>query len=103
MLVITEQNFEEKIAKSDKLCVIDLYADWCGPCRMLAPTLAELESEYPEVVFGKINVDEQPSLAAAFRVESIPLVAFVKGNTYLDMSLGFVPKASLVKLIEQYK
>ena len=103
MLVITEQNFEEKISKSDKLCVIDLYADWCGPCRMLAPTLAELESEYPEVVFGKINVDEQPSLAAAFRVESIPLVAFVKGNTYLDMSLGFVPKASLAKLIEQYK
>jgi thioredoxin 1 len=103
MLIITEQNFEEKIAKSDKLCVIDLYADWCGPCRMLAPTLAELEAEYPDVVFGKINVDEQPNLAAAFRVESIPLVAFVKENTYLDMSLGFVPKDSLVKLIEQYK
>ena len=103
MLIITEQNFEEKIAKSDKLCVIDLYADWCGPCRMLAPALAELESEYPDVVFGKINVDEQPNLAAAFRVESIPLVAFVKGNTYLDMSLGLVPKASLAKLIEQYK
>ena len=103
MLIITEQNFEEKIAKSDKLCVIDLYADWCGPCRMLAPTLAELEAEYPDVVFGKINVDEQPNLAAAFRVESIPLVAFVKDNTFVDMSLGFVPKATLAKLIEQYK
>ena len=103
MLIITEQNFEEKIAKSEKLCVIDLYADWCGPCRMLAPTLAELESEYPDVVFGKINVDEQPKLAAAFHVESIPLVAFVKDNTFVDMSLGFVPKATLAKLIEQYK
>lgn len=70
---------------------------------MLAPTLAELEAEYPDVVFGKINVDEQPNLAAAFRVESIPLVAFVKDNTFVDMSLGFVPKATLAKLIEQYK
>ena len=103
MLIITEQNFEEKIAKSEKLCVIDLYADWCGPCRMLAPTLEELEAEYPDVVFGKINVDNQPKLAAAFHVESIPLVAFVKDNTFVDMSLGFVPKATLAKLIEQYK
>ena len=103
MLVITEQNFEEEIVKSGKLCVIDLYADWCGPCRMLAPILSELEGEYPEVKFCKVNVDEQPKLAAMFRVESIPLVAFVKDNTFVDMSLGLVPKASLVKLIEQYK
>lgn len=103
MLVITEQNFEEEVVKSGKLCVIDLYADWCGPCRMLAPTLSELEGEYPQVKFCKVNVDEQPKLAAMFRVESIPLVAFVKDNTFVDMSLGLVPKASLVKLIEQYK
>lgn len=103
MLVITEKNFEEEIEKSEKLCVIDLYADWCGPCRMLAPVLEELEGEYPDVKFCKVNVDNSPELARVFKVESIPLVAFVKNNTYLDMSLGFVTKASLEKMIEEYK
>ena len=103
MLVITKNNFEEEIEKSEKLCVIDLYADWCGPCRMLAPILAELESEYPDVKFCKVNVDNDPEIARVFNVESIPLVAFVKNNTYLDMSVGYVPKASLAKKIEDNK
>ena len=103
MLVITEKNFEVEVEKSDKLCVIDLYADWCGPCRMLSPILEELEGEYPEVKFCKVNVDNEPALAGIFRVESIPLVAFVKDNTYLDMSLGYVPKEKLAEMIEQYK
>ena len=103
MLVITEKNFETEVEKCDKLCVIDHYADWCGPCRMLSPILEELEGEYPEVKFCKINVDNEPALAGIFRVESIPLVAFVKDNTYLDMSLGYVPKEKLAAMIEQYK
>lgn len=103
MLVITEKNFEEEVEKSEKLCVIDLYADWCGPCRMLAPVLEELESEYSDVKFCKVNVDNSPEIARMFKVESIPLVAFVKNNTYLDMSLGYVPKAKLASMIEQYK
>ena len=103
MLVITEKNFVEEIEKSDKLCVIDLYADWCGPCRMLAPVLESLESEYPDVKFCKVNVDNSPEIARMFRVESIPLVAFVKNNTYLDMSLGYVPKEKLASIIEQHK
>ena len=102
MLVITEKNFAEE-EKSDKLCVIDLYADWCGPCRMLAPVLAELEGEYSDVKFCKVNVDNSPELARMFKVESIPLVAFVKNNTYLDMSLGYVQKEKLAGMIEQYK
>ena len=102
MFVITEKNFEEEVEKSEKLCVIDLYADWCGPCRMLAPVLEELESEYSDVKFCKVNVDNSPEIARMFKVESIPLVAFVK-NTYLDMSLGYVPKAKLASMIEQYK
>ena len=103
MTIITDNNFTEEIEKCDTLCVIDLYADWCGPCRMLAPTLEALEGEYPRVKFCKINVDNSPNLAAMFRVESIPLVAFVKNNTYLDMSLGYVAKEKLAKMIEQYK
>ena len=103
MLVLNDNNFEKEVEKCDKLCVIDLYADWCGPCRMLAPTLEALESEYPDVKFCKVNVDNEINLARLFKVESIPLIAFVKNNTYLDMSLGFVPKQKLVEMIEKYR
>ena len=103
MTIVTKSNFSEEVKNYEGLCVIDLYADWCGPCRMLAPLLDELEREYPDVKFCKINVDEERSLAAEFRVESIPMVAFVKDDTFLDMSVGLVPKESLVSLLEEYK
>ncbi len=103
MLVITKNNFTEEIERSDKLCVIDLYADWCGPCRMLAPVLEELCGEYPDVKFCKVNVDNDPEIARMFNVESIPMVAFVKNNTFVDVSVGYVPKASLATKIEENK
>ncbi len=103
MLIVTKENFKTEVEDHSGLVVIDLYADWCGPCRMLAPVLDELEEEYADVKFCKINVDNDPELAKAFNVSSIPMVAFVKDNTFADMSLGFVPKANLVKLIEEYK
>ena len=103
MLVITKDNFKTEVEECKGLVVIDLYADWCGPCRMLAPVLAELEGEYPDVKFCKINVDNDPELAKAFNVKNIPMVAFVKDNTFADMSIGFVPKENLKKLIEENK
>ena len=103
MLIVTKDNFNSEVEAHTGLVVIDLYADWCGPCRMLAPLLDELEAEYTDVKFCKINVDNDPELAKAFNVSSIPMVALVKDNTFVDMSLGFVPKANLVKLIEEYK
>ena len=102
MKEITISEFSEEIELSDKLCVIDLYADWCGPCRALAPILQELEAEFPKAKFCKINVDKEPALAEMFKVESIPLVAIVKDNTYLDFSEGLVPKESLKELISAY-
>ena len=101
MTVVTKSNFSEEVKNHEGLCVIDLYADWCGPCRMLAPLLDELEREYPDVKFCKINVDDERELAAEFRVESIPMVAFVKDDTFLDLSVGLVPKESLVSLLEE--
>ena len=77
MLILTSENFKTEVEDYSGLVVIDLYADWCGPCRMLAPVLAELEGEYPDVKFCKINVDNEPSLAKAFNVTIIPMVAFV--------------------------
>ena len=103
MIVITKDNFNSEVEEFSGLAVIDLYADWCGPCRMLAPVLAELEGEYPEVKFCTINVDNEPDLARAFNVKNIPMVAFVKDNTFVDLSVGYVPKEKLAKMIEEYK
>ena len=103
MLVITKDNFKNEVEEHEGLVVIDLYADWCGPCRMLAPVLAELEGEYPEVKFCKINVDNDPELAREFKVKNIPMVAFVKDNVFADVSVGFVPKENLKKMIEANK
>ena len=103
MKELNNQNFMNEIELSDSLCVIDLYADWCAPCKMLAPTFAELEGENPGVKFCKINVDKSPDLAEMFGVQSIPMVAFVKDNTFLDASVGLVPKSKLQELINQYK
>ena len=103
MLVVTKDNFKTEVEDYSGLVVIDLYADWCGPCRMLAPVLTELEGEYTDVKFCKINVDNDPELARQFNVTNIPMVAFVKDNTFDDVSVGFVPKENLKKLIEANK
>ena len=102
MIVITKDNFHTEVEEHNGLCVIDLYADWCGPCKMLAPTLDQLEAEFPSVKFCKVNVDNDPDIARLFKVQSIPFVALVKDNTFVDMSVGYVPKESIAKLIREY-
>ena len=103
MTVLTKDNFKFEVEEYSGLVVIDLYADWCGPCKMLAPVIHELETEYTDVKFCKVNVDEEGELADAFKVTSIPMVAFVKDNTFVDVSVGYVPKEKLAKLIEEHK
>ena len=102
MINLTGINFEEEVEQSDSLIVIDLYADWCAPCRMLAPILEQLEREIPSAKFCKINIDSEPALAQMFRVESIPMIAIVKDNTFLDLSVGLVSKDVLSSLILSY-
>lgn len=103
MTVITKENFEKEVERHEGLVVIDIYADWCGPCKMLAPVIHELEEEYPDVKFCKINVDDERELALQFKVTSIPTVAFVKDNVFVDVSVGYVEKAKLAAIIEEYK
>ena len=103
MTVLTKENFNSEVENHKGLIIIDLYADWCGPCKMLAPVIGELEGENPDVKFCKVNVDNEPELASMFKVTSIPMIAAVKDNTFLDMSVGYVPKASLQKLIDSNK
>ncbi len=103
MTVITKDNFKSEIEEFSGISVIDFYADWCGPCRMLAPVLAELETEYPEVKFCKVNVDNDRELAIEFNVKNIPMVAFVRNNVFEDVSVGFVPKDVLKGKLEALK
>lgn len=103
MINLTSSNFKKEVEEHDGLVVIDLYADWCGPCKMLAPIIAELEAENPDVKFAKINVDNERELAMQFKVQSIPMVAFVKDDTLLDVSVGYVPKEKLEKLIGMHR
>ena len=102
MTVLTKENFNSEVENHNGLIIIDLYADWCGPCKMLAPVLAELEGEYSDVKFCKVNVDNDPDIARMFKVQSIPFVALVKDNTFVDMSVGYVPKEAIAKLIREY-
>ena len=103
MLHLTKENFKDEVERCDKLVVIDLYADWCGPCKMLAPIVEELEKEMSDIKFTKINVDNEEELARLFKVSSIPMIAVVKDNTLLDVNVGYAPKATLREFIEQYK
>lgn len=98
---ITLENFDEEVLNSDIPVIVDFYADWCGPCKMLAPAIEALEGEIPEAKFCKVNVDNDPDIARLFKVQSIPFIALVKNNTFLDFSVGLVPKDKLSALIRE--
>ena len=103
MFHLTSDNFKTEVEEYKGLIVIDFYADWCGPCKMIAPIFEELSREMTDVKFCKVNVDNEMDLARMFKVTSIPMIAIVKDNTFLDMSVGYVVREKLVKLIEEYR
>ena len=84
---------------SDKLHVVNFWATWCGPCRMMAPVVEELDAEHPEYKFGKVNVDEQPELAGQFRIMSIPTLMVFRGGQAAAVKIGVTPKEELLKLL----
>jgi thioredoxin 1 len=99
-LQITKDNFEQEVLKSDKPVLIDFWAPWCGPCRMLSPTIAEIAEEYKDKVkVGKVNVDEEAELAAMFRVSSIPLLVVMKDGKVVNSSVGVRPKSQILKML----
>ena len=100
-ITITKSNFEDEVLKSDIPVLVDFWASWCGPCRMLAPVVAEIAEEYEgQIRVGKVNVDEEPELAGQFRVSSIPTVLIFKDGKIANASVGFRPKAQLVSLFK---
>lgn len=96
---ITSADFEELVLKSEKPVLVDFNATWCGPCRMLKPTLDELAAERPDVSVVGIDVDENMDLAEEYGVFSIPCVVLIKDGAEADRSVGLVPKESLVKML----
>ena len=99
-IMITSENFDRTVMQSEKTVLIDFWAGWCGPCRMLAPIIDESAEEYADsVTVGKINVDEQPQLAAAFGVESIPTLIAFKNGVPLGALVGLQTKESVIDLI----
>lgn len=103
-LKITAENFENEVLHSEKPVLLDFYADWCGPCKMLASVLHELAEEKADSLkVGKINVDEQTELAMRFGVSSIPMLAVIKDGKIVSKSVGFRPKADIVAMIDGIK
>ena len=100
-IVLTEENFAQEVEQSQIPVLVDFWADWCGPCRMLAPAVAQIAEEYEgRAKVGKVNVDQQPELARRFGIVSIPTVMVFKNGALTDTLVGLRPKAELEQLLK---
>ena len=100
-LSLTEATFDQQVAHHPELLMVDFWAEWCAPCKMLAPVLDELVRESGgKITLAKVNVDENPGLAAQYGIRSIPTVLFIRGGKLLDQVIGAVPKAQLKKKLD---
>lgn len=98
-ITVTSQNFDQEVLASDKPVLLDFWAVWCGPCRMLSPVISKIAGEHPEIKVGKVNVDEQPELAERFRINAIPTVLLMKNGKVANTSVGYVSENELLAML----
>lgn len=99
-LVINKGNFESEVLNSEKPVLLDFWASWCGPCRMIAPTLDEIAAEHPEYKIGKINVDEEAELTERFGIVSIPALFVMKNGKVVNQGVGVMPKQRILDMLK---
>ena len=100
ILKVTSENFEQEVLKSEKVVLVDFYADWCGPCKMLSPVMEEVAKENEDIKVVKINIDNQRDLALDYDVMSIPTVVAIKNGQEIDRLVGFADKSEILNLIK---
>lgn len=100
VLTITKNNFNEKVVQSDKPVLIDFWASWCGPCRMVSPVVDEIAEEVSDKVVGKVNVDEEPELAQMFGITSIPTLVVIKDGKTVNVSVGVRSKSEILAMLD---
>jgi thioredoxin 1 len=100
VLKVTKENFNKDVKNSERTVLLDFYATWCGPCRMVGPIMEEISDQRPDLLVGKVNVDEEPELARAFGVTSIPMLAVMKDGILVDAVVGARPKESILELVD---
>lgn len=99
-IILTEENFNDEVINSDKPVLVDFWASWCGPCKMLSPVISEIAKENQSIKVGKINVDEQQKLAYEYGIQSIPTLVLFKDGKPVDTSIGYVPKSHIEDMIK---
>lgn len=100
---LTKDSYHNEVMETEKVVVIDFWATWCGPCKMMAPVVEEVAKDYPDVKVCKVNVDEEPELSNAFKIVSIPTIVVIKNGEIIDFVVGYRPKEDIEKIIKLVK